>query len=123
MFFEASFLSERVQYLSFERIKLQSLFTLFFSCLNPRINCNLDLIVPGIKLLKSLGQKPGQHLDSVSLESLEDLTNTFTHYFVKGAAAERTFLSKEIYQMVIDKAAKLEGTEVRILFKVNSTKR
>ena len=68
----------------------------------------------GVELLTALGHGPGQSLDSVSIESLTDLTNTFTHYFGKGSAAERVFNSKEIYAAVIETAEKLEKKEVII---------
>lgn len=74
------------------------------------------MIVSGTDLLTALGQKSGDSLDSVSLDSMEDLTNTFSHYFQKGAAAERTFTDKHVYKKVIDTAEKLPSREVKTLY-------
>ncbi|WAQ97781.1 ADPGK-like protein, partial [Mya arenaria] len=82
-----------------------------FSHIAVGINCNLDLIVSGVALLSSLEKGRGQPLDSVALESIDDLANTFTYYFSKGSAAERTFKSKEIYAAIIETAEKLEEKE------------
>ncbi|KAL4227894.1 hypothetical protein ACF0H5_013334 [Mactra antiquata] len=78
-----------------------------FNRISVGINCNLDLIVSGTGLLSALDKRPGDPLDSVSLDNLDDLTNTFTHYFLKGAAAERTFTDQKIYKHIIDTAEKL----------------
>lgn len=81
-------------------------------CFLYRINCNLDLIVSGTQLLKALEQKPGQSLDAVSLDSVQDLTDTFTYYFSKGSAAERTFNDPKVYKRIVQTAAKLKSKEV-----------
>lgn len=78
-----------------------------------RINCNLDLIVSGKELLDSLGQKPEKLLDSVSLNDLSELTDTFTYYFNKGSAAERTFNNPDIYRKIVKAAEKLKSKQVQ----------
>ena len=78
-----------------------------------RINCNLDLIVSGTQLLGALGEKPGELLDSVSIDSITDLTNTFTHYFNKGSAAERTFNDAKTYKKIVQTAEKLDSKQVK----------
>jgi hypothetical protein len=70
------------------------------------------LIVSGTELLTALGQSPGESLDSVSLEDIDDLRNTFTHYFKKGAAAERTFTDESKYKQIIEVAEKLPSKQV-----------
>lgn len=79
------------------------------------INCNLDLIVSGTELLGKLGRRPGQLLDSVSLDTLEDLTDTFSHYFQKGSAAERTFNDPKAYKHIVNTAEKLKMKQVESL--------
>lgn len=85
---------------------------IIFYIFNFSINCNLDLIISGTDLLKALGQSPGESLDSVSLDNIEDLRNTFTHYFQKGAAAERTFTDEYQYKQIIETAERLPSKQV-----------
>lgn len=75
------------------------------------INCNMDLIVPGVTLMKALKREPGKLLDSVTIDSLDDFTNTFTHHFTKGAAAERTFTSPEDFKTVVTTAETIPNKE------------
>ena len=70
------------------------------------------MIISGTDLLKALGQSPGESLDSVSLDNIEDLRNTFTHYFQKGAAAERTFTDEYQYKQIIETAERLPSKQV-----------
>ena len=82
-----------------------------------RINCDIDLIVSGVALMQALNQDPGQQLDSVTIDSMEDFTNTFTHYFTKGMAAERTFTSGELYDKIVTVAETIPGKEVSHRFR------
>ena len=82
-----------------------------------RINCDIDLIVSGVALMQALNQEPGQQLDSVTIDSMEDFTNTFTHYFTKGMAAERTFTSGELYDKIVTAAETIPGKEVSHRFR------
>lgn len=72
------------------------------------------MIVSGTELLESLGEKPGQLLDrdSVSLNDITDLTDTFTYYFNKGSAAERTFNNPRIYKSIVKAAETLLSKQV-----------
>ena len=72
----------------------------------------MDLIVSGVALMKALNREPGQLLDSFTIDSLDDFTNTFTHYFTKGSAAERTFTDPKDYSKVVQAAETVPGREV-----------
>ena len=59
-------------------------------------NANLDLIVPAVPLLSALGVDPPDHdvaskptVTTQQLSSRTTLAETFSHFFGKGAAAER----------------------------------
>ena len=77
-----------------------------------RINCDVDLIVPGVALMKALKREPGQLLDSVTIDTMDDFTNTFTYYFTKGMAAERLFTSREEYLEVVSAAETIPDKQV-----------
>ena len=74
----------------------------------------MDLIVSGIELMRALGREPGQSLDSSTIDSLDDFTNTFTHYFTKGSAAERTFTNPKDFSTVVKAAETVSGREVSL---------
>ncbi|PAV82763.1 hypothetical protein WR25_24717 [Diploscapter pachys] len=52
-------------------------------------NCNVDLIVPGVHLVDLLNTTVAKDQDHENIQSLEDLHETFAHFFKRGAAAER----------------------------------
>ena len=81
----------------------------------------MDLIVPGVTLMKALKREPGKLLDSVTIDSLDDFTNTFTHHFTKGAAAERTFTSPEDFKTVVTTAETIPNKEVSYTYHKNSS--
>ena len=72
----------------------------------------MDLIVSGIELMRALGKEPGQSQDSPTLDSIDDFTNTFTHYFTKGSAAERTFTNPKDFSTIVKVAETVPGREV-----------
>jgi hypothetical protein len=77
-----------------------------------RCNSNVDYIVSGVELLQALNVKPGDKANLNTLHSLDDLQQTFSHFFVKGAAAERSFMDNTVFKQIIDAAEKIHGLEV-----------
>ena len=76
-------------------------------------NANVDLIVRGTELLKALGIEPATDSDRKELATLDDLQQTFHYFFRKGAGAERSFTSSEVFKQIIQTAASLSSAEVR----------
>lgn len=52
-------------------------------------NCNVDVIVSGIQVIENLNTTCEKGKDHESLETLDDLHETFVHFFQRGAPAER----------------------------------
>ncbi|XP_052101282.1 ADP-dependent glucokinase-like [Mytilus californianus] len=77
-------------------------------------NSNLDYIVPGTKLLQSLNVEPGDKTDHGTLHSLDHLQQTFSHFFSKGAAAERSFMDKDVFRQITNAAENLDDLQVYI---------
>ncbi|RUS71928.1 hypothetical protein EGW08_020303 [Elysia chlorotica] len=76
-----------------------------------RINSNLDIIVPGVDLLKALNISPGRKQNHESIANLEQLQETFSQYLARGSAAERPFMDRTLYGDIIKTAETLEQTE------------
>ncbi|XP_069138122.1 ADP-dependent glucokinase-like [Argopecten irradians] len=79
-----------------------------FQRLHVGINSNIDLIVPGVMLLKALAIPSGRRENKDVLNTVDDLENTFAHFFAKGSAAERAFLDKKIFQRIVSTSKMLE---------------
>lgn len=76
-------------------------------------------MVSGVSLLQALALDPGSGQDHDVLHSKEDLKETFIHYMEKGAAAERFFSDKEVFQRIARAAAEYPGAQVqRVGFRV-----
>uniref|UniRef100_A0A0B7BIV7 ADP-dependent glucokinase n=1 Tax=Arion vulgaris TaxID=1028688 RepID=A0A0B7BIV7_9EUPU len=75
------------------------------------INSNIDIIVPGVALLKALSILPGEKKNHDALSSLDELQETFAHFFSKGSAAERSFMDKLVYQKIIKATETLNNIE------------
>lgn len=75
----------------------------------------MDYIVPGVELLKALNVQPGEKADLDTLQSLDQLQQAFSHFFSKGAAAERSFLDKAVFEQITDAAGKLEKLQVKLM--------
>ena len=69
----------------------------------------------GTSLLDSLKVRPGLSKDHSALNSLNDLQETFAHFFSRGAAAERPFQNEDIFAQIIEQATSLNNVHVRIL--------
>ncbi|XP_071116162.1 ADP-dependent glucokinase-like [Haliotis cracherodii] len=78
------------------------------------INSNVDLIVPGVQLLRNLGVAPGRPINHQVLSSISDLQETFAFFFRKGSAAERTFTVREPFLQVIEEAETFKTKELYI---------
>lgn len=72
----------------------------------------MDYIVSGVELLEALDVSPGGKANLDTLSSLDHLQQTFSHFFSKGAAAERSFLDKAVFRQITDAAEKLEKLQV-----------
>ncbi|XP_002734963.1 ADP-dependent glucokinase-like [Saccoglossus kowalevskii] len=75
------------------------------------VNGNTDLIVSGTALLKALNATASQGEDHNILNSIHHLQETFSHFFEKGAAAERYFANGEVYKEVIKVADTLPSKQ------------
>lgn len=73
-------------------------------------------MVSGVNLLQALALDPGFGQDHDVLHSKEDLKESFIHYMEKGAAAERFFSDKEIFQRIARAAAEYPGAQVQWVF-------
>lgn len=77
------------------------------------MNACVDVVVSGVGLLQALALEPGSGRDHEVLRSKEDLKEAFIHYMGKGAAAERFFSDKEVFQRIARAAAEYPGAQVR----------
>lgn len=78
-----------------------------------RVNACIDVVVSGVNLLQALALDPGSGDDHDVLHSKEDLKETFIHYMERGAAAERFFSNKEVFQRIARAAAEYPGAQVQ----------
>ncbi|XP_033750170.1 ADP-dependent glucokinase-like [Pecten maximus] len=85
-----------------------------FQHLHVGINSNVDLIVPGVVLLKALAVPSGRSENKDILKTVNDLEETFAHFFAKGSAAERAFLDKKIFQRIVSTSKMLEMSQYHI---------
>lgn len=84
-----------------------------------RVNACIDVVVSGVNLLQALALDPGSGRDHDVLHSKEDLKEAFIHYMQKGAAAERFFSDKEVFQRIARAAAEYPGAQVwRVCFRI-----
>lgn len=83
---------------------------------NRRLNTNVDLIVPGLDLLKRLktatNLKPYDH---AIINSIDEFQQTFAHYFAKGSAAERFFSQLNDFNHIIEHCDSLDKKQVSFL--------
>lgn len=80
----------------------------------------MDVVVSGVGLLQALAVDPGAGADHEVLRSKEDLKETFIYYMERGAAAERFFSDKEVFQRIARAAAEYPGAKVRPIFSQTS---
>lgn len=85
-----------------------------FRRLHVGINSNVDLIVPGVALLKALKVSSGGNENRNVLKHLDDLQDTFAHFFAKGSAAERPFLDKDIFRDIVAAGSSLKNAQFYI---------
>lgn len=78
------------------------------------MNACVDVVVSGVGLLQALAVDPGAGLDHEVLHSKEDLKEAFIHYMGRGAAAERFFSDKEVFQRIARAAAEYPGAKARL---------
>lgn len=78
------------------------------------MNACVDVVVSGVGLLQALAVDPGAGLDHEVLHSKEDLREAFIHYMGRGAAAERFFSDKEVFQRIARSAAEYPGAKARL---------
>ncbi|ETN69811.1 ADP-specific Phosphofructokinase/Glucokinase conserved region [Necator americanus] len=67
-------------------------------------NCNVDVIVSGIQIIENLNTTCEKGKDHESLETLDDLHETFVHFFQRGAPAERYMSSESTFETVVRQA-------------------
>ncbi|XP_035498175.2 ADP-dependent glucokinase isoform X2 [Scophthalmus maximus] len=78
------------------------------------VNACVDVVVTGVGLLQALAVDPGAGLDHEVLHSKEDLKEAFIHYMGHGAAAERFFSDKEVFQRIARAAAEYPGAKLYV---------
>lgn len=78
------------------------------------VNACVDVVVSGVGLLQALAVDPGVGLDHEVLHSKEDLREAFIHYMGRGAAAERFFSDKEVFQRIARAAAEYPGAKLYV---------
>ncbi|XDV53507.1 hypothetical protein PO909_021989 [Leuciscus waleckii] len=78
------------------------------------VNACVDVVVSGVGLLQALALEPGPGRDHEVLHSKEDLKEAFIHYMGKGAAAERFFSDKEVFQRIARAAAEYPGAQLYV---------
>ncbi|KAG8012304.1 ADP-dependent glucokinase [Nibea albiflora] len=78
------------------------------------VNACVDVVVSGVGLLQALAVDPGAGLDHEVLHSKEDLKEAFIHFMGRGAAAERFFSDKEVFQRIARSAAEYPGAKARL---------
>ncbi|XP_051547778.1 ADP-dependent glucokinase-like isoform X1 [Myxocyprinus asiaticus] len=78
------------------------------------VNACVDVVVSGVGLLQALALEPGLGRDHDVLHSKEDLKEAFIHYMGKGAAAERFFSDKEVFQRIARAAAEYPGAQLYV---------
>ncbi|XP_029909849.1 ADP-dependent glucokinase isoform X2 [Myripristis murdjan] len=78
------------------------------------VNACVDVVVSGVGLLQALAVDPGTGLDHEVLHSKEDLREAFIHYMARGAAAERFFSDKEVFQRIARAAAEYPGAKLYV---------
>ncbi|XP_051917438.1 ADP-dependent glucokinase isoform X2 [Hippocampus zosterae] len=78
------------------------------------VNACVDVVVSGVGLLQALALDPGSGRDHEVLRSKEDLRETFVHYMERGAAAERFFSDKEVFQRIARAAAEYPGAKLYV---------
>ncbi|KAL1248121.1 hypothetical protein QQF64_023497 [Cirrhinus molitorella] len=78
------------------------------------VNACVDVVVSGVGLLQALALEPGSGRDHEVLHGKEDLKEAFIHYMGKGAAAERFFSDKEVFQRIARAAAEYPGAQIYV---------
>ncbi|KAM3608666.1 uncharacterized protein V6R79_002635 [Siganus canaliculatus] len=78
------------------------------------VNACVDVVVSGVGLLQALAVDPGVGMDHEVLHSKEDLKEAFIHYMSRGAAAERFFSDKEVFQRIARAAAEYPGAKLYV---------
>ncbi|XP_069019118.1 ADP-dependent glucokinase isoform X1 [Embiotoca jacksoni] len=78
------------------------------------VNACVDVVVSGVGLLQALAVDPGAGLNHEVLHSKEDLREAFIHYMGHGAAAERFFSDKEVFQRIARAAAEYPGAKLYV---------
>ncbi|KAM8751381.1 ADP-dependent glucokinase isoform 2-T2 [Acanthopagrus schlegelii] len=78
------------------------------------VNACVDVVLSGVGLLQALAVDPGVGLDHEVLHSKEDLREAFIHYMERGAAAERFFSDKEVFQRIARAAAEYPGAKLYV---------
>ncbi|XP_041034371.1 ADP-dependent glucokinase isoform X4 [Carcharodon carcharias] len=75
------------------------------------VNACVDVVVCGIGLLEALALDPVNKVDHDTLQSREDLKETFSYFMEKGVAAERFFADKEVFQKIAQTASQFPGAK------------
>ncbi|KAM6937979.1 ADP-dependent glucokinase [Xenentodon cancila] len=78
------------------------------------VNACVDVVVSGVGLLQALAVDSGTGLDHEVLHSKEDLKEAFIHFMERGAAAERFFSDREVFQRIARAAAEYPGAKLYV---------
>ena len=72
----------------------------------------MDLILPGVDLLRQLGAKPNGIADHSILQNVNDVQDCFARSMKTCSAAERSMDSRQLYQEIVAKAENIEHAKV-----------
>lgn len=80
------------------------------------VNSCVDVVVSGVALLRALGLSPGPGpgLDHEVLGSLEDLSQAFSFFLSRGAAAERFFSDAELFKNISQTALRIPTAKLYV---------
>ncbi|KAM4678000.1 ADP-dependent glucokinase isoform 2-T2 [Discoglossus pictus] len=75
------------------------------------VNACVDIVLSGVSLLQSLGLSPRSAADHSVLNTQEELSDTFSHYMQRGAAAERFYSDGDSFQHISSTASNSPGAQ------------
>ena len=77
------------------------------------MNTNVDLILSGTDLLKSFAIGSINPKNCQKINDLKEFKECFKYFFQKGSAAERSFLSQQDFDQIIQATANISEKKVR----------
>lgn len=82
-----------------------------FKRISVGINSCVDLIVRALPVFEALHIRPGSAKDHAILKNFDDLQETFSYFFSKGSAAERSYMNKEEFDKMVSVAENISNSQ------------